>query len=94
MAKKLFRGLCQPFAGEHVISLPGIRIAKKLTHPAVSSARGNQADLRARRLVSHRDDARPLSRETKDRDLKTGKLKRLDIAKKPATGHLGAELAK
>jgi hypothetical protein len=35
-----------------------------------------------------------LAREAKDGDLKTRKLKRLHITKKPATTHLDAELVK
>jgi hypothetical protein len=44
--------------------------------------------------MSFRSNGADPAGETKDSDLKTGKLKCLDITKKPATGHFHAELVK
>ena len=94
VSKQFFRGLGQVSAGEHVGGFPGIRICKKPAHPTVGSFSGNEAYFGAGGLMSFRGNHTAPAGETKDGDLKTRKLKRLHITKKPATGHFRAELIK
>jgi hypothetical protein len=94
VAKKFLREPGQFSTGKHLVGLPGIRICKKLPHPKVGSLSRNKAYFPSGGFMSFRSNGADPAGETKDSDLKTGKLKRLDITKKPATGHFHAELVK